>query len=106
MEMNNLRAVFLVMVLLGLPSIAWDEQEIIGKISEINDTIYKDYRNFYTLENLEDLGASILGELTLGLYVQDKNTQTVRQRNSFEVHLVIVYLQAPIPFPQWRALCP
>lgn len=83
MKMNNLRAVFLVMVLLGLPSIAWVEgrQEIIGKISEIKDTIYEDYRNFYSIGDLEDLGSAILGELTLGLYVQDENIQDWVQEN-------------------------
>lgn len=58
-KMQNFGAVFLVMTLLIFPSRAWTEEEIIGRIGEIKDTVYEDYRNFYAIENLEYLAIGI-----------------------------------------------
>jgi len=57
--MQNFGAVFLVMTLLIFSSRAWTEEEIIGRIGEIKDTVYEDYRNFYAIENLEYLAIGI-----------------------------------------------
>jgi hypothetical protein len=57
--MQNFGAVFFVITLLILPSGAWTEEEIVGRIEEMKDTIYEDYRNFYAVENLEYLAIGI-----------------------------------------------
>ena len=57
--MQNFRAVFFVITLLILPSGAWTEEGIVGRIEEMKDTIYEDYRNFYAVENLEYLAIGI-----------------------------------------------
>jgi len=58
-KMQNFGAVLFVMALLIFPSRAWTEEEIIGRIGEIKDTVYEDYRNFYAIENLEYLAIGI-----------------------------------------------
>lgn len=59
--MKNLGAVFLLTVLLILPYSAWPEeqQEIVGKIGKIKDTVYEDHKNFYSVENLGSLAIAI-----------------------------------------------
>jgi membrane-associated phospholipid phosphatase len=57
--MRNVGAVLCVMALLIFPSRAWTEEEIIGRIGKIRDTVYEDYRNFYALENVEYLAIGI-----------------------------------------------
>ena len=57
--MQNFGAVFFVITLLILPSGAWTEEGIVGRIEEMKDTIYEDYRNFYAVENLEYLAIGI-----------------------------------------------
>jgi len=41
--MRNFGAVFFVITLLILPSGAWTEEGIVGRIEEMKDTIYEDY---------------------------------------------------------------
>jgi len=88
-KMKNLGAVFLMIALLILPSSAWaeEEEEIISRINEIKDTIYEDYRNFYSIENLEDLAigigiAGVLANTSIDGEIQDWDQESLRNKDT------------------------
>ncbi len=86
-KMKNLGAVFLMIALLIFPSSAWSEEEIIGRINEIKDTIYEDYRNFYSIENLEDLAIGIgitgvLANTSIDGEIQDWDQDSLRNKDT------------------------
>ncbi|KAF0120297.1 MAG: hypothetical protein FD151_1706 [bacterium] len=60
--MKNLRVVSLVMLLLILPSSAWTEEGKYSWDDRVRNTIYEDYKNFYSVGNLEKLAIG-LGQL-------------------------------------------
>ncbi|NVM25433.1 MAG: phosphatase PAP2 family protein [Desulfobacterales bacterium] len=82
-------AVFLVITLLIPPSRAWAADEIIGRIGEIKDTIYEDYRNFYAIENLEDLAmgigmAGVLANTSIDGEIQGWDQESLRNKDTDE----------------------
>jgi len=88
-EMKNLGTVFLVMVLLILPSsvCSEEEQEIAGRIDEIKDTVYEDYRNFYSGENLGKLAiglgvAGVLANTSADREIQNWYQESVRNKDT------------------------
>jgi len=103
--MKNLRAVFLMIALLILPSSAWAEEEIIGRINETKDTIYKDYRSFYSIENLEYLAigigiAGVLANTSIDGEIQDWDQESLRNKDTDN------FSRAVNPFGEGRITVP
>jgi len=85
--MKSLVAVFLLITLLIPPSRAWAGQETVGRISEVKDTIYNDYRNFYAPENLEYLAvgigmAAVLANTSIDGEIQGWDQESLRNEGT------------------------
>ncbi|MBI4620786.1 MAG: phosphatase PAP2 family protein [Desulfobacterales bacterium] len=85
--MKSLRVVFLVMILLILPSIAWTEEGKDSWEDRVKNTIYEDYKNFYSIGNLEKLAiglgaAGVLANTSADREIQDRYQESVRNKDT------------------------
>lgn len=85
--MKSLRVVFLVILLLILPSSAWTEEGKDSWEDRVKNTIYEDYKNFYSVGNLEKLAiglgtAGVLANTYADREIWDRYQESVRNKDT------------------------
>ena len=85
--MKSLRVVFSVMILLILPSSAWTEEGKDNWEDRVKNAIYEDYKNFYSVGNLEKLAiglgaAGVLANTSADREIQDRYQESVRNKDT------------------------
>ena len=71
-----------------------EEQEKTGMIGKIKDTLFKDYKNFYSKENLRDLAiglgiAGVFANTSIDIESRDYYQESLRTNNTDNVSKVI-----------------